>query len=775
MKGRANWFYRLYWFLFAFSFIPLQAWASAANVGPIIQLDFFDRTNATSGFIVTRYINTWSESNERYFTGARLVPSGVTNQWMGIEGTNIIRVQSAGVGKGEATIETVPGLDPDSTPIAIAFDSTRARVVVAMTGGTLFQRSASQPWSQLSRLDDIDFVALLYSPKEDVFWGVKKYQGAPDAFPAFSKLSSQGVGLTNFTIGVQRPDPNTPGLNITTGLFTNVVPGGYHAELAFASYDIVELLVERPHDEAIQPADKSGRYELNSSGYFYAREFTPGAPIVQLVSPSTPQRMLVNTPINVYISASDSDGNLRKVQLRDNGILLKEWTFDSTNDTTIKGLDFAWTASSTGLHTLAVRAEDWLGFASETSGTVNMEVILSTRSFPYSIHAGQSFSVTLQAMPTAGAPPWTLRELPPANWPVSVGNGASSDPETHEIVWGPFSDSQNRTLTYQLTAPAIVSSSNFTGSVSVNGGLFQALDSTWISVIPPRAPTIQIDAWGFPQGTQHPVGTPIPAAITASDADDDLQSVELLWNGTLIESWAFNPTWDYGYNHGMSPHWAPAASGQYTFTVRAKDSLGNVTTASATVVYNIDDTFVYVSRNTPTNVVAGQSFTVQIHAYPSPSSHPWIVKEQPPSDWTVMVDGDATVDPITHEITWGPFENPTVERAFAYDVIAPTANTFGGFQGRSIMDGIATPISGPTNVYTLPPTVTVVRRIDENHIAFRFNATPGVRYKLEATDSLDSSNWIEISGIIIGTDAPLEFGPLAVGPEQKFYRLSPAF
>jgi hypothetical protein len=88
------------------------------------------------------------------------------------------------------------------------------------------------------------------------------------------------------------------------------------------------------------------------------------------------------------------------------------------------------------------------------------------------------------------------------------------------------------------------------------------------------------------------------------------------------------------------------------------------------------------------------------------------------------------------------------------------------------MDNVGKDIVGQTNVTVLPPTETTVSHIDQTHVTFKFNTTPGIGYKLEAADSVNSTDWTYL-GAIMGADTPVEFGPIEVLTDQQFFRLRP--
>jgi len=191
----------------------------------------------------------------------------------------------------------------------------------------------------------------------------------------------------------------------------------------------------------------------------------------------------------------------------------------------------------------------------------------------------------------------------------------------------------------------------------------------------------------------------------------------------------------------------------------------------------LDVTFVTgisVSRNLPTNVIAGQSFTVSLLASPNANAHAWTIKEQPPAGWKVTVGGEASLNPDTHEISWGPFNDPLIQRTLTYDITAPVAGTSAVFNGKVFIDGASELISGRTTTYVLPSTETSVRWIDAQHVVINFNAFPGITFVLESSDSINSTTWTQVK-TVLGGDLPIQVGPIEIPNQQLFYRLRPAF
>jgi hypothetical protein len=765
MKGQSCQGRRIVVLFFAFFVLQVQSWKTPA---PFVDLTYFSvtffvRTSPTGGLVVTRGFNSQGPlDKQRFFTGVRLVPTqeGVANEWLGIEGNNVIRVRA----NGEATIETGPA-DLNNLPAAVAFDMGQGRAFAASNAGEgfLFQEPANQPWSLLSGMNNIHFVAMGYFADDagDGIWGLRRYENAPSASAVFTKFSTNGVKLEDFT---------------TNGFPVNIGPGEYACEIfQDGSFAGTHLLVAKPYTVALSPGDISRIYSFDPTrGYLtllFENSYAPQAPSVRFTNPDSSSEVLtLGSPFDFRLEVYDPDNDLQSVELLDNGAVFKEWTIAAQPYATTNMLFQSWTAGGEGSHTITARARDAGGLITEKSVTIDVVKVKVERAFPVTrIFAGQTISVSLTAWPAGGTSPWTLKERPPADWTISPGTQGTLDPVSHEITWGPFSDSAQRTLTYSVTGPSSSSLSNFEGDVSVNGTSTPIVGASSLELIPPSAPTVRFVNINNSQLQTVP-GNGVGVYIEASDADGDLRSAEIRRDGALLDHWDLTPVWEYQVVP-LATSWTANAAGHYTLTAHVEDSLGNVAEKSTTLDV-IFASGVAVSRNLPTNVIAGQSFTVSLSVFPGGSAPSWIIKEQPPAGWKVSAGADASIDPSTHEIGWGPFDDSQIQRTLTYEITAPIGATDGSFDGQVLIGGVSNPISGRTATHVLPPTQTSVQWVDPQHVTINFNAFPGIGFVIESADSINSSSWTPITSVL-GGDMPIQLGPIEIPNQQKFFRLRP--
>lgn len=776
MKGRSHFRGRIRILFFALSFLLIRGWNTPA---PFVDLTYFSvtffvRTNQDGGLVVKRGFNSQGPlDKQRLFTGVRLVPTqSATNEWLGIEGNNVIRVRA----NGEATVETGPA-DLNNLPGALAFDPVQGRSFAASRAGEgfLFEQPANQPWSLLSGMDNIHFVAMGYfadGVEGDGIWGLRQYNNAPSASAVFTKFSPNGLKLGDFT---------------TNGFPVNIGPGEYACEIVCeipgdGSLSGTRLLIAKPYTAELSVGDISRIYYFDPTrGYLsldWENFYMAQAPSIVFINlSSTNVVVALGSSFAFQLEAYDYDNDLQSVALLDNGAVFTEWTFVPDPSKTNEIVSQSWIAAVEGTHTITARARDARGAITEKSVTMNVVKVKVERAFPAErIFAGQTISVSLTASPGVGIGPWTIKERRPADWNISPASQGVFDPVAHEITWGPFNDGLQRTLTYSITGPISSSLSTFDGEVWVSGTSTPIFGSSSIQLVASTAPTVKFRYFNSAQTTQTtvPPGNPLEISIEATDSDGDLNTAEIRCDGALLEQWDLAPpVWNYETIY-RSAVWFANVAGQHTFTARVEDLLGNVGERAAT----LDVVFpsgVDVSRNMPTNVIAGQRFTVSLAVLPGAAALAWSIKEQPPAGWAVTAGADASIDPNTHEISWGPFDNSQGQRTLSYQITAPIGVTEGSFDGQVFVGGVSHPISGPTTAHVLPSTETSVKWVDSAHVMLNFNAFPGVTFNLESADALDSTVWTAVRPNVLGGDAPIQLGPIDISNVQKFYRLRPAF
>ncbi len=189
------------------------------------------------------------------------------------------------------------------------------------------------------------------------------------------------------------------------------------------------------------------------------------------VSILTPPKGAVFGPddaVEVHAVASSESARIQRLEVYGDDSLL-----GSTDSGELK---VSWDQPPLGVHKLIARASSDDG-QTATSEPVRFLVRPEPargyveRSLPPTYTPGQSLEVLLASAPPQGAQAWAVADRPPAGWSVSdMSPGGSWDAAWGVVRFGPFSDTQTRTLSYQVLPPeASKDRQVFSGKASVDG------------------------------------------------------------------------------------------------------------------------------------------------------------------------------------------------------------------------------------------------------------------------------------------------------------------
>jgi hypothetical protein len=95
----------------------------------------------------------------------------------------------------------------------------------------------------------------------------------------------------------------------------------------------------------------------------------------------------------------------------------------------------------------------------------------ATRDLPNCYTPSVTMSASITVTPGQGTQVYAVEDSPPAGWTVSDINGSGGwDNVKNKVKWGPFFDSNNRTLTYKVTPPSDETGAKaFSGTASFDG------------------------------------------------------------------------------------------------------------------------------------------------------------------------------------------------------------------------------------------------------------------------------------------------------------------
>jgi hypothetical protein len=369
------------------------------------------------------------------------------------------------------------------------------------------------------------------------------------------------------------------------------------------------------------------------------------------------------------------------------------------------------------------------------------------RDLPEAYTPGASLTVHLKATPTVGVNAWAIEEIPPKGWAVgSISHEGAFDNVSGKIKWGPFTDTQIRTLEYSVVPPAgAVGPKTFSGFVSVNGTSKSITGDTTISggsrYHPADAPT-QDSRITANELTAYAAAWKSGALWPRPPANIPISYVTRA--GQIWKSGEF-----YTYNPALTPPncWLPTIRELPIAGVAASPAINEVT------------------RTLPPAFTPGHVTTVSVTVRPAAGVQSYAIEERPPAGWTIaQAEGAAAVN---GSLRYGPFLDGQT-RTFNYQVVPSTTSTAGEFTGTASFDGSADGVQG--GCVLTAPNCTAEHR--DGQVYLRFNATPGENFILESATSIDSAIW-DYEATIQGVQSSIELPPVEPSAKLKFYRLRP--
>ena len=308
------------------------------------------------------------------------------------------------------------------------------------------------------------------------------------------------------------------------------------------------------------------------------------APVVGLTSPVASATLKVNTPVTINASASDPDGSVAKVVFYVGDTILNddlEFPYTTT-----------WTPTSPGRYSLSARVYDDKGrytistvvpvtVADPASGAPTVSITSPTAST-----AVLGTDITLVA--TASDPDGSVASVQFYVDGKPVGGALTSPP--YSYTWAPSSAG-----IYSVTARAIDNLGNQTDSAvrtfTVSTGV---------------APVVTITAPAL--NASYASGTSVVFSATVTDANDKVASVVFLLDDVVEATLTASP---YLITRTIT------AARAHTFTVRATDAAGNITTSPArifTIRNNQIPTVSLVTPSVTTSIKVGTSLQLEASA-----------------------------------------------------------------------------------------------------------------------------------------------------------------
>lgn len=488
------------------------------------------------------------------------------------------------------------------------------------------------------------------------------------------------------------------------------------------------------------------------------------SPVAAVVSPRSGSVFVEGEVIEVKAEARDPDGTISRLDLRHDGTLLGSAAGGT--------LTHAWHDAKPGMHKLTALAVDNDGNEGVSAPVTVLvraaeDLAFVVRDLPPAYQADTDFTVLLRADPPRGGAAWTVEEAPPTGWAVSeISADGAYDAVTGKVKFGPFTDTEERSLTYRVAVPATASGiQTFTGQSS--------LDGTTLPVV--GDDSLQ------PVGEHHPADTTPANKVMVADeltayaaawkrgkpwgADAGAIPVAYVTRAGLI--WKSGEAYRFDAAAGAPPAcWVPSATPASGLALAGR--------SPGLAVVDVPEGV--AERHAETVQKPGTGGRVELHIQPPLGTLAVAVEENVPRGWQVSaVSDDGVYDPATGRIRWGLFFGDAPRRLTF--IATPPAGVAGTSLWKGIVsfDGTELVIRGVGWIgagdEATVPRIRGSHRADGGKVVFEVDAAPEQVLVVEGSDDLKT--WTDV-GVAVHTGEALEVNDeAATRARQRYYRLRP--
>ncbi len=356
----------------------------------------------------------------------------------------------------------------------------------------------------------------------------------------------------------------------------------------------------------------------------------------------------------------------------------------TTDSNGVATIEYAIPSSSTvGDHTVSVNFAGEGSFkASSSTAKLTVTTNIANRILPAGYAPGVQLGVSISVKLSNGVLAYAVQDTPPAGWIVdtsSISDSGVFDSSVGEVKWGPFFDSQSRTLTYKVTPPSSSKGmATFTGSVATDNSDEAIGGDSTITTVTGDHPADTNNDWrliigevvsyasAWKKGDNWPVGpNPIP--------------INYVTNAALI--------WLHGEFYHLDPSqpapacWVPGASKGLSIAEIHK-ARANRHDRSGSVLSKA------VMSCKTGYYIAGHPVRMTIQVHPAIGSGVFAVEEKIPVKWVPISIGEGGVfDKHNSALRWGPFFG-SAPKSIEYTLLAPyRSRGIQKFNGTLSVDG----------------------------------------------------------------------------------------
>jgi len=310
------------------------------------------------------------------------------------------------------------------------------------------------------------------------------------------------------------------------------------------------------------------------------------------------------------------------------------------------------------------------------------------RTLPDGYVAGQAFQVTIQVTPPSGTQTYAVEDTPPLGWAVSgIDNSGQWDSANGKVKWGPFFDSQARTLHYTVTPPAgAMGTYSFIGTLSMGGVNSAICGNSSIEPVSNYHPADTNSNSRVEVGEVTAYGSAWKSGTTWSKPPNPIP-IGYVTNAGLI--WISGEVYHFDSSRTPPACWVPGAGSPLMTSngaLRQMSLRGQVQASGSGSA---------VSSFNSASYTPGVGVVVSIAVTPDASAQVYAVEDTPPSGWTVSgIDNGGQFDSANRKVKWGLFFDNT-SRTLTYTATPPAGETgTKTFAGLASFDGTNVTIGG---------------------------------------------------------------------------------
>jgi len=539
--------------------VPITA-SATAPIGVVATVQFFVNGTSLGTSSTFPYSQTWTPTAVGTYVLSALVTDSFGNPGVS---SNV-----------SVTVNAPPS-------VGVTNPAAGASVVLGVTQSFTATAAASTPGASIANVqffaNNVSLGVVTAAPYT-VSWTPTAAGTVNLKVVATDSLGITGTSTVQITVTRPAVPPTvsivSPGMNLTVGLQTtltftataNDADGSVASVKFLANGSLLATKTAAPYTTTFTPP-QAGVYTIIAQATDNDGNVTDSlpqvitvldsnAPVVALRNPATDTTISADSSLLLSARATNNGGIISRVEFYAGSTLLAT--------TTAAPYTFVWRPSAAGTYQIRALAYDGVGMA--VSSAVS-SVTVGPRVLPVG-----SIYVRITS-PFSGSTVAAFRNI---TYVVDTNLASTSAKPQVDFYFNGFNQETVSSAPFQTTFNWVTPGAyEFYAVARIDGAVYTSAP-VYFTVLPNLPPAVAITSPST--GTTSTVGTTVSIKATATDPDDQIDSVKFLVNGQVVSTSTSFP---------YSASWTPSSEGVYTLTAIVKDSQGSVggNQASSSPVY----------------------------------------------------------------------------------------------------------------------------------------------------------------------------------------------